>query len=125
MTDIDSISAIMCDINSISKDIAVETQSHNQKLERLEIDITTADENTELAVGEIIKTAASKKKEGRCMKCIYGMIIISILTIVMAFINDPKLKEEVMADLPDLNWSNCNYISIMMNINNPIYSIIF
>ena len=48
--DISNIANIMSDINSIAKDLALETQKQGEKLERLDENMTKVDENAEEAL---------------------------------------------------------------------------
>ena len=48
--DISNIANIMNDINSIAKDLAIETQKQGEKLERLDENMTKADDNAEEAL---------------------------------------------------------------------------
>ena len=51
--DISNIANIMSDINSIAKDLALETQKQGEKLERLDENMTKVDENAEEALQEL------------------------------------------------------------------------
>lgn len=51
--DISNIANIMSDINSIAKDLAIETQKQGEKLERLDENMTKVDENAEDALKEL------------------------------------------------------------------------
>lgn len=51
--DIQSIANIMSDINSIAKDLAIETQKQGEKLERLDENMTKVDDNAEEALQEL------------------------------------------------------------------------
>ena len=51
--DISNIANIMNDINSIAKDLAIETQKQGEKLERLDENMTKADDNAEEALQEL------------------------------------------------------------------------
>ena len=48
--DIGNIANIMKDINSIAKDLALETQKQGEKLERLDENMTSVDNNAEEAL---------------------------------------------------------------------------
>ena len=51
--DIDTIAALMSNINEIAKDIAIETQAQGEKLEKLDENITVADENATKALKQL------------------------------------------------------------------------
>ena len=48
--DIQNIANIMSDINSIARDLAIETQKQGEKLERLDENMTKVDDNAEEAL---------------------------------------------------------------------------
>ena len=51
--DIQNIANIMSDINSIARDLAIETQKQGEKLERLDENMTKVDDNAEEALQEL------------------------------------------------------------------------
>jgi t-SNARE complex subunit (syntaxin) len=51
--DINNIEKIMTDINSLAKDLAVETQKQGESLNRLDENITHAQVNTKVALEEL------------------------------------------------------------------------
>ena len=51
--DITNIANIMSDINSIAKDLAVETAEQGEKLQRLDQNMTDADKNASEALNEL------------------------------------------------------------------------
>lgn len=51
--DIDTIANIMTNINSIAKDIAVETQNQGEKLQKLDENMLIAEKNAEDALDEL------------------------------------------------------------------------
>ena len=51
--DIDDIANIMSNINSIAKDIAVETRNQGEKLEKLDEQMTGVEKNVEDAADEL------------------------------------------------------------------------
>lgn len=48
--DINTIAELMSNINEIAKDIAIETKAQGEKLEKLDENITVADENASKAL---------------------------------------------------------------------------
>ena len=75
----------MKDINSIAKDLALETQKQGEKLERLDENVTEVDNNAEEALQELGQAQVHQKKSGKCMYLLVG-IIVSCLVIMAIFL---------------------------------------
>jgi t-SNARE complex subunit (syntaxin) len=75
----------MGEINSIAKDLALETHKQGEKLERLDENMTKVDENAEEALAELTQAQVHQKKSGKCMYFLVG-IIVTCLIIMAVFL---------------------------------------
>ena len=79
--DINNIATIMSDINSIAKDIAVETATQGEKLQKLDENMATADSNAEEALNQLKQASVQQKKSGKCITFLLGIIFICLAII--------------------------------------------
>ena len=75
----------MTNINSIAKDIAMETHKQGEKLERLDKNMTTAASNTKEATHELVQAEQHQKKGQKCLIIIL-LIALVVVGIVIASI---------------------------------------
>ena len=81
--DINNIEKIMTDINSLAKDLAVETQKQGDSLSRLDENITHVQVNTKVALEELTEAQVHQKKSGKCLYIILGLIILAVAVVVV------------------------------------------
>lgn len=79
--DIDTIANIMTNINSIAKDIAVETQNQGEKLQKLDENMLIAEKNAEDALDELQQAQVHNRKTGRCTYILVGIILFCIIIL--------------------------------------------
>ena len=77
--DISNIANIMSDINSIAKDLAVETQDQGEKLARLDENMVVADRNASEALEELNQASVYQKKSGKCVYFLVSIIVVCLI----------------------------------------------
>lgn len=82
--DINTIAELMSNINDIAKDIAIETSAQGEKLEKLDENITVADENASKALKELQQAQVHSKKTGRCQYLLVSIIVMCLLILILS-----------------------------------------
>ena len=77
--DISNIANIMSDINSIAKDLAIETAEQGEKLQRLDQNMIEADRNASEALDQLNQAKVYQKKSGKCMYFLVGIIVVCLI----------------------------------------------
>lgn len=79
--EIDQIENIMLDINSMAKDLAMETTKQGQSLQTLETNIIVARDNTKGALKELGSAQKNQKSGGKILLIILAIIIIIVIIV--------------------------------------------
>ena len=79
--DINNIADIMANINDMAKDLAIETKKQGQKLNKLDQDLGTADNNAETALKELGSAVKQQKKAGKCQACLMWLIVCILIGV--------------------------------------------
>ena len=76
----------MENINTIAKDIAIETFQQKEKLLKIDEEMKQADKNAEEALDELTQAKDNKKKTAKCNLfmvgiCVFSLVVASIVVL--------------------------------------------
>lgn len=83
----------MTDINTIAKDLSVETKAQGEKLMQVDQHVTTAQMNSKQALNELTEAQHHQKKGGKIIFILLAIIVI-VLAITLTIIFVKKGKDD-------------------------------